>query len=105
SRPAASLRRTGSCAGSVVVLLAGDGKPERAPLAGLRLDPDAPAVALDDLLHDREPDARAGVIRLVVQPLEHHEDAIAVLRVQADAVVLHGEEPHLVARLGADVDP
>ena len=36
----------------------GQDEPERAAAARRLLDPDAPAVALDDLLADREPDAR-----------------------------------------------
>src|SRR5918999_4712864 len=62
-------------------------------LAEARLDPDAPAVALDHLLADREADARSGVLALVVQTLEHHEDALEILRLDADAVVSNFKGP------------
>src|SRR5690349_20801745 len=62
---------------------------ECAALVRLGLDPDATAVALDYLLADRKADAGAGILALVVQPLEHHEDAFKVLRLDADAVVGH----------------
>src|ERR671914_1966302 len=61
--------------------------------AEARLDPDAPAVALDHLLADREADARSGILALVVQTLEHHEDALEILRLDADAVVSHLKGP------------
>src|SRR5688572_10729748 len=61
--------------------------------ARARLDPDASAVALDHLLADRQPDAGSRVLALVVQPLEHHEDALEVLRLDADAVVARREFP------------
>src|SRR2546430_1702399 len=69
----------------------GQREKERGALARLRLDPDAAAVALDDLLADREPDPRARVLVLPVQPLENDEDPLEVLRVDADAVVPHAD--------------
>src|SRR6185503_18730997 len=43
--------------------------------------------------------------RLVhVQPLKNHEDAAKILRVDADAVVLHREHPIQVPGLDADVN-
>src|SRR5262249_51462177 len=66
---------------------------ERRPLPRLPLDPDAAAVALHDPLADRQADARAGVLGAAVQPLEDEKDPLAVLRLDADAVIPHGEEP------------
>src|SRR5918995_4801286 len=66
---------------------------EARALAGARLDPDAPAVALDHLLADGQADAGSRVLALVMQALEHHEDALVVLRLDADAVVAHFEVP------------
>src|SRR5205814_7648600 len=60
---------------------------------GLGFDPDAPPVAIDDLLADRQPDSSSRVLGFVVQALEDHEDAFKVLRVDADALVLDAEEP------------
>src|SRR5215218_2513241 len=46
------------------------GEPEGAPVARLALRPDAAAVALDDPLADREPDAGALVVAVAVQAVE-----------------------------------
>ena len=73
--------------------LSGEREVEGRALAGLGLDPDAPAVALDDLLADRQADAGARVLVPAVQALEDDEDALEVLRVDADAVVAHREDP------------
>ena len=72
---------------------AGSVKRNVVPSPGLGLDPDAPAVALDDLLADRQADAGARVLVAAVQPLEDDEDPLDVLRLDADAVVAHREEP------------
>src|SRR6185312_320382 len=65
--------------------------------------PDRAAVALDDLLADRQPQPAALVFAGAVQPLERLEDTPAVLLGDADAVVAHGEAPDIV-RLGLCVD-
>jgi hypothetical protein len=90
---------TGSPALRIMALflwLARDGETERASAARLRLDPDAAAVPVDDLLADREPDAGAGILRLVVQPLEHHEDAVGILGVRGRCRCPSREHPDLV---------
>src|SRR5438874_8229547 len=58
-----------------------------------RFDPDAPPVALDHLLADGKADAGAGVLTHGMQPLEQHEDALEVLRLDADAVVGDRDTP------------
>src|SRR4051794_29538354 len=50
------------------------------------LDPDAPTVALDDLAAHGQPDPVAAVLVARVQPLEHLEHALRVLRVDPDPV-------------------
>src|SRR6267378_7332782 len=77
---------------------------ERAAGAGLRADPDTPAVALRDFLADGEPDAGSRVLAHRMQALEEHEDALEVLRLDADAVVGDADVP--LARLldRADMD-
>src|SRR5207244_2345651 len=55
--------------------VAGDGYDERSPLAGLRLDPDAPAVLLRDAVADRE--AEAGPEALGLRGEERVEDPAA----------------------------
>src|SRR5688572_8880116 len=67
-----------------------------------RLDPDAPAVALDDLAAHREADAGALVGLARVQALEHLEDPLAVAPVDADPVVGHAHRPAAGTPLGAD---
>src|SRR5439155_2048523 len=71
---------------------------------GAGLDPDAPAVAPDDLLDDGQADAGAGIRVAGVQALEHLEDALAVARVDADAVVGDLEVPVLALAARADLD-
>src|SRR5579884_798506 len=69
-------------------LLAGrEREVEGASAALFRFHPDAPAVSFDHLLADGQPDPRAGVLLSAVQSLEDQEDAVGVLRVDADAVV------------------
>src|SRR3954447_1194958 len=77
---------------------------ERAAGAELRLEPDAPAVALGDLLADGKADARAGVLAHGMQALEQHEDALEVLRLDADAVVGDADAPLGIFLLRRDVD-
>src|SRR3954447_5566233 len=55
--------------------------------------PDPPAVELDDLAAEGEADARPAVLVAQVQPLEHDEDALGVLRIDADPVVLDRDGP------------
>jgi len=81
----------------------GNGEAERGPLAGLRFHPDAAAVPLHDLFAKSQADARAGVLFPIVQALEDDEDALAKLRVDADAVVAHGEGPVRAGRLRPDL--
>src|SRR6185295_3578461 len=77
---------------------------ERRALAGGGLDPDASAVALDDLLADGEADAGAGVLLTGVQALKQHEYFLEVLGLDADPVVPDEEVTFLAVRLGADLD-
>src|SRR5687768_5634100 len=72
--------------------------------ARLGLDLDAPPVALDDLLADREADAGAVIVAAAVQPLEQDEDALEVFSRDADAVVADPETAHLAVGFGRDVD-
>src|SRR5947208_1591589 len=69
------------------------GEAEDRPAALAAVGPDAPAVALDDLAADRQPDAGALVALAVVQALDHLEHAVAMLGLDADAGVRDGD-PH-----------
>ena len=75
---------------------------ERRPLAKLRFEPDAAAVALDHFLAQRQADAGARILLVRVQALEDDEDALGELRVDADAVVAHGKAPAELHLLGVD---
>jgi hypothetical protein len=48
-------------------------------------------MALHDLLGDGEANAGAGVLMPIVQALKDQEDALEVLRLNADAVILDPE--------------
>jgi hypothetical protein len=71
----------------------------------LRLEPNAPAVALHDPLADRQADARARVFIPGVQALEDHEQPLRVLGIDPDPVVLDGEDPRTPVVPRRHVDP
>src|SRR5205823_7417210 len=71
----------------------GEAEREGGALSRLGLHPDAAAVALHDLLADRQPNARAGILVATMQPLEGDEDALGTRRVDAYAVVAHVDQP------------
>ena len=79
-------------------------EPEGAAAARRGLDPDAPAVELDDLAADGEPEAGAGRLAVDLPAREELEDAIAVALAHAGAVVGHGQGPLARAARGADRD-
>src|SRR5580658_10372559 len=68
--------------------------------------PDAPAVRLHDVLHDRQPQTRpAGVTRArLVDPVETLKDAVEMLESDALAEVLHHELNLVIECLGVDAD-
>lgn len=69
------------------------GKVEDCSLVELRIEPDAAAVPLDDLLADGQPYAGPGILILGMQPLEHLEDLLLLFLRDADAVVRRGKCP------------
>src|SRR4051794_29290079 len=80
------------------LLLNGDGNCEaESSSAGVRaVDPDAAAMVLDDLLAQRQANARAAVCLAAVEPLKDHEHLVDELVFDADAIVRHGEQPWAV---------
>ena len=68
-----------------------------------RLDPDPPAVRLDDAPAHRQPDPRA--VDLLVRAREHAEDPARLGGVDAEAVVAHRHDPFLAVGDRRDVDP
>src|SRR5215203_2855617 len=69
-------------------LWCGKGQHESRALPGRALRADGAAVPFDDLVADRQADTCALILRSAVQPVKRQEDALGVLAVEADAVVL-----------------
>src|SRR5581483_5510614 len=69
-----------------------------------RLGPDVSAVALDDLLADRQADAAARTSLGAGAPVEHGEHRAGLVQPQPGPVVGHRELPPARAGLGGDVD-
>src|SRR5688572_8611492 len=68
---------------------------------------DAAAMPLGYLAADGQPDARSLIVAPGVQALEHLEDLLGVLRLEADPVVLHDDPQRAVPghrAVHADVD-
>ena len=82
-----------------------DGKIKSRALAHFRFHPDPASVAFDDAFADRQPDPGPGVFLARVQPLEYDENALRILRFDADAVVPDAELPCAVPLGGRDFDP
>src|ERR1022692_1043506 len=62
-------------------------------MSGCGLHPDLASVALHNFLADGEPDASAGKLFGTVQALEEDENALGVLRLDANAVITHRKDP------------
>src|SRR5262249_48499427 len=73
-------------------------------LPGERVEPDLAAVALDHFLAEGQAETLAGMFVTQMQALEQLEQGCALPRVQADAVVPHGESPGGAVLLRRDVD-
>src|SRR5204862_1538877 len=65
---------------------------------GLARQRDGPAVRLDDLPHDPQPQPQAAVVTLADSALEPSEDALLIGRPDADATVAHQEARRALAR-------
>ena len=65
-----------------------------------RLDPNAAAVPLDDLLANCQADSCARIFGLGMKPLKDHEDPLGVLLRNADAVIASGDLPVVSVSLG-----
>src|SRR5919197_924989 len=76
----------------------------RRTFLGLRFAPVAPAVPLDNLLANRQADARARILTARVQALKDLKDPLRLSRLHPDPVVLHGKDPQGPLRPRRDVD-
>src|SRR5689334_6029789 len=76
---------------------------ERRALTGLALDPDTPAVQLDELAREREAETGALVLLGVVRPdlAELFEHRVEIFRGNADAGIAHGDLDLAVQTLAA----
>src|SRR5579884_52793 len=84
--------------------LARHGELERRSAAGLGFNPDAAVVSLDDALADGQADAGTGILVARVQPFKKPKDQLAVLRLNADAVVGDRKKPVAGLILRANVN-
>ncbi len=57
-----------------------------------------------DFFANGQPYAGAGVFSAGVEPLEHLKDALGILRLNADPVILNGKSPLISIRFGSDAD-
>lgn len=58
-------------------------------MATISIQPDAAVMSFDDLAADRQSDSAASVFAWAVQTLERRKNALRILLLEADAVVLH----------------
>ena len=66
---------------------------ESRSLANLRFHPDSAAMPFHDALAEGQADAGARVLGLAVETLEDNKNALKIRRLDADAIVAHGESP------------
>ena len=83
----------------------GERELKRRALADAGLNPDAAAMAPDDLFAEGQADTGAGILRSRVRALEDAEDALGIGGVQADAVVAPREEPLCSFSMSRDRHP
>src|SRR5712691_8957668 len=77
---------------------------KRCSLTRGRLDPHTPAVPLDDLFADGQPDTCARIFLPSMQALEDVKDALGMPRLESNSVIAHGKAPLLSVLFGGDVD-
>src|SRR5262245_38986872 len=106
STPAARSAIRKACSRPEIGLLDGAGQRELegGPRIRLRLRPDAAAVAHDDAVRDGQAHARALELARTVQPLEHAEQLVGVLHVEARAVVRDRKDHFPAFDAAADAD-
>src|SRR5688500_16106937 len=66
-------------------------QPKTAAVLAVRFHPHTPAHLLNRFAHDGQPDPRALKSSLRIHPFKHLEDALLVLRFDADPIIL---KPH-----------
>src|SRR6202162_579869 len=81
-----------------------DGEVERCASIDGRLGPDAPAMALDDSLHDGEADTGAFEVLGAMHSLKYAEQLAGVLGIEADAFSAAGNPAFSCFFARADID-
>src|SRR5580700_3210528 len=71
--------------------------------ARVRLDPDAPAVTLDNFLADGKSDARAGILGLGMEALKDYKNAVGLFWGDADAIIADRDAPVAAVALGMNL--
>src|SRR5579871_1317940 len=82
----------------------GQGEVEPRAAGERGVEPDPAAEVVDDLAGHGQADAGARVGAALVQPLEDHEDALGVLRLDPDPVVAEREQPERLVTADRDHD-
>src|SRR6267154_1483512 len=82
----------------------GNAESERGAAARCGLQPNAAAVALGNFFADGQTDAGARILRLGMQALKNHEDALVMFGSYTNAVVAHGNVPTGRRLFRADVN-
>src|SRR5258707_7146900 len=82
----------------------GNAESESGAAARCGLQPNAAAVPLGNFFANGQADAGAGVLRLGMEALKNHEDALAMFGSDTDAIVTHGNIPAARGSLGTDVN-
>src|SRR3984957_4669742 len=78
------------------------GEPEPGALGDAGVEPDPAAEVLDDLPAHGQADPRSRVRGPLVQALKDQENAVSILRLDADSVVGDGKRPERAVGLGRD---
>src|SRR3990170_104271 len=76
---------------SLVFLMYRQGNNKRRPFTGAAVGVDLSAMSLGNFAADRKADAGSFIFRARVESLEHGEDPLGVLFLEADAVVRDGQ--------------
>src|SRR6266403_2259135 len=82
----------------------GNAESESGAAARSGLQPNAAAVPLGNLFTDSQADAGAGALRLGMEALKNHEDALAMFGSDTDAIVTHGNIPADCGSIRTDVN-
>src|SRR3984957_5320254 len=104
SSTSTSLKSSRSAIGPLARFVRRHGEPEPGALGDAGVEPDPAAEVLDDLPAHGQADSRSRARGPLVQSLEDQENAVSILRFDADSVVGDGKRPERAVGLGRDDD-